>query len=157
MVHLLATWAQFANAHPHFASFGEERLSHRVAYFATVRSDGSPRLHPVTAHISDGVCFLYMEPTSLKAGDLKRDHRYALHCTVEDADGGSGEFGIRGSAIQIEDTNARARLFAAARAKGFHPKDHHVLFELKIETAFSTIYDNGLPQRKIWKPIPSEQ
>ena len=94
-----------------------------------------------------------MEPTSLKATDLKRDDRYALHCTVEDADGGNGEFGIRGSAIPIEDTNERTRLFAAAAAKGFHPKDHYVLFELRIETAFSTVYDNnGLPDRKIWKP-----
>src|SRR5262245_797339 len=122
MAHVLATWAEFATADPHFASFGEERLSHVVAYFATIRSDGSPRVHPVMVHISDGVCFIYMEPTSLKVSDLKRDHRYALHCTVEDADGGNGEFGIRGSAIRIDDTNERRRLFAAARTKGFHPK-----------------------------------
>src|SRR5262245_55106307 len=156
MAHVLATWAEFANANPHLASFGEERLSQPVSYFATMRSDGSPRLHPVTIHISDGVCFVYMEATSFKASDLKRDAHYALHCAVEDADGGNGEFGIRGSVIRIEDTNVRRRLFAAAIAKGFHPQDHHVLFELKTETAFSTIYDyNGLQQRRIWKPESS--
>ena len=113
----------------------------------------APRLHPVMVHVSEGVCFVYMDPSSPKVSDLKRDPRYALHCAVEDADGGAGEFGIRGSAIPIEDMNARTRLFAAARAKGFHPKDHHVLFELKIEAALSTTYDqNGLPQRKTWKP-----
>ena len=158
MAHVLATWSEFATADPQLANFGEERLSHLVAYFATIRSDGSPRLHPVVVHVSDRVCFIYMEPSSLKVSDLKRDNRYALHCTVEDANGGNGEFGIRGSAIQIDDANERKRLFAAARAKGFHPKDHHVLFELQIETAFSTVYDhNGLPQRRIWKPTLLDQ
>jgi Pyridoxamine 5'-phosphate oxidase len=149
----LATWAEFADTDPEFARFGEKRLSQPVAYLATIRSNGAPRLHPVSVHIADGLCFVYMEPTSLKAADLKRDDRFALHCAVEDSNGGNGEFGIRGSAFLIEDTNARTLLFAAASAHGFHPKDRYVLFELKIETAFSTIYDtNGLPQRKIWKP-----
>jgi len=58
----------------------------------------------------------------------------------------------------IDDTDERKRVFAAAIAKGFHPKDYHVLFELKIETAFSTVYDNsGLPRRKMWKPTPLDQ
>jgi hypothetical protein len=153
MALVVATWRDFADTDPDFASFGLERLSRPVAYLGTIRRNGAPRVHPVTAHIADGVCFIYMEPASPKAIDLERDHRYALHCSVEDDDGGNGEFGIRGSATKIEDTTARSRLFEAARIQGFHPEDHHVLFELTIEIAFSTTYDNkGLPQRKVWKP-----
>jgi hypothetical protein len=147
-----ASWAVFADADPDLARFGEQRLSRQIAYLATIRINGAPRLHPVMTHISEGVCFVYMEPTSPKVGDLKRDQRYALHCSVEDADGGNGEFGIRGSAVQIEDIYKRARLIEAARAEGFQPKDHYVLFELKIETALSTTYDqDGIPRRKIWR------
>src|SRR5262249_16448057 len=123
------------------------------AYLATIRSNGAPRLHPVTAHIANSVCFIYMEPTSPKVHDLYRDRRYALHCSVEDANGGEGEFGLRGSATRIDDVAARSNLFGSAKSHGFYPKDHHVLFELRIEIAFSTTYDsNGLPQRRIWKP-----
>jgi len=59
-------------------------LERRVAYLGTTRTDGSPRVHPVSPFIGAGCLFVYMEPTSPKAADLRRDARYALHCGVED-------------------------------------------------------------------------
>jgi hypothetical protein len=147
----MATWQEFAAATPDLAAFGAQRLMGRVAYLATIRADGAPRVHPVTPHLARGLLFVYMEPTSPKAHDLRRDARYALHCSVEDTSGGEGEFSIRGQAKVIDDLAMRAILFEAARAAGYHPEDRYVVFELSIESALSTIYEGDQPIRKRWE------
>src|SRR5262245_442114 len=133
-------WRDFQNSDPQMAAFGMKRLEGRTSYLATIQISGAPRLHPVTPHFDGPTCFVYMEPTSLKGGDLRRDPRYALHCGVEDNDGGEGEFGLRGRAVQIQDGNRVAELFQAALAAGFHPKDRYIVFEMLIEIAFLTTY-----------------
>jgi hypothetical protein len=35
---------------------------------------------------------------SVKGKDIQRDDRYPLHCSVEDSNGGEGEFYVRGHA-----------------------------------------------------------
>jgi hypothetical protein len=147
----VATWQDFAAAAPELATFGAQRLSGRVAYLATIRADGAPRVHPLVAHIGEGRLFVYMEPSSPKALDLLRDDRYALHCSVEDINGGKGEFSIRGQARIIGDAPLRARLFEAARADGSNPQERYILFELSIEEALSTIYVGEEETRKRWK------
>lgn len=146
----MTTWKEFAAAVPELAAFGAQRLVDRVAYLATLRSDGSPRVHPVTPHIGQGKLFVYMEPTSPKAHDLLRDGRYAIHCSVEDTSGGEGEFTIRGLAKAIDDSKSRVALFEAARTVGFHPQDRYVVFELSVESVLSTIYEDDQPKRKRW-------
>ena len=95
--------------------------------------------------------FVYMEPTSPKAHDLQRDSRYALHCAVEDRDGGEGEFSVRGKAHVIDEPALRDQLFKNARADGSNPQEHYILFEFDIESALSTIYDGGQVMRERWK------
>jgi hypothetical protein len=52
------SWQELANDNPELARFGAERLlDSEVAYLATVRKDGSPRVHPVTPIIGDGRLF----------------------------------------------------------------------------------------------------
>jgi hypothetical protein len=41
-------WSHLAAAMPDLASFGRQRLEGRIAHLATVRPDGSPRVHPVS-------------------------------------------------------------------------------------------------------------
>src|SRR5262245_12386902 len=99
------SWQALETAQPALAAFGAERLlGSGVAYLATVRADGSPRVHPVTPIIGQGRLFLFMEPTSPKGKDLRRDPRYAMHCSVSDSSGGSGEFYVSGQARFVEDT-----------------------------------------------------
>jgi hypothetical protein len=105
------------------------------------------------AHIGQGRLFVYMDPASPKVHDLQRDPRYALHCSVEDADGGEGEFSLRGQAEHIDDPTLRAGLFDAARAEGFNPQDRYVVFELNIEAAASTIYEGDRLVRNRWQAI----
>lgn len=132
-------WSQFQAAAPDLASFGEQRLEGRIAYLATIRPDGSPRVHPVSPFIAGDYLFVYMEPTSPKAHDLRRDARYALHGGVEDNSGGQGEMRTRKAA------------FRQARLKGYEPKEKYIVFELRIEEAMGTLYEEDGPKRTRWK------
>lgn len=147
----MPTWAEFANASPELAGFGKDRLERRIAYLATSRADGSPRVHPVSPVISQGRLFVYMEPTSPKGRDLNRDARYALHCSVEDNSGGGGEFCARGRAKEIKDEQIRAAVFEDARLIGYTPRDRYVLFELEVDEAMSTVYEENELSRAKWR------
>lgn len=149
----MTSWQEFSAAAPALAAFGAKRLASGVAYLATLRADGSPRVHPVSPFIGGGRLFLYMEPTSPKGGDLRRDPRYSLHCSVEGTDGGGGEFAISGRAMLIADSDLRAIAFQAAESMGYSPKERYILFELSVENSLSTIYPDGRPERERWKSV----
>lgn len=142
-------WSEFATDAPTLAAFGLLRLERRVAYLATIRLDGSPRVHPVSPFIGNGCLLVYMEPGSPKAADLRRDARYALHCGVEDDTGGSGEFHATGIAREKIHVPDRDEAFAAARAAGYRPAERHVVFELRVARVLATTYDGG-PKRERW-------
>lgn len=146
------SWLKFEFSAPELAAFGAARLTQRIAYLATVREDGAPRVHPVSPFISGGGLFVYMEPTSPKVNDLRRDGRYAMHCSVEDTTGGGGEFCVRGTATLVDDPQTRSKAFDAARAIGYKPNDRYILFELDVEQVLGTIYEDGGTVRRRWKP-----
>jgi hypothetical protein len=142
------SWKEFADGAPAMADFGEQRFASQVAYLATVKKDGGPRVHPVTPIVGQGRLFLFMEPTSPKGNDLRRDGRYALHCSVADSGGGQGEFLLTGTAELVEDAGVRS---IAVKHASYSPAERYVLFELTVDTAFSTEYDeDGTPARKHW-------
>src|SRR5258705_11532227 len=88
----MKSWVHFTASVPDLAETGVKRLADRVAYLATISEDGAPRVHPVVPHIAEGSLFVYMDPASPKVQDLASDQRYALHCSVEDSNGGTVEF-----------------------------------------------------------------
>lgn len=142
------SWSELEQGAPELARFGQNRLEGRVAYLATVTASGAPRVHPVTPVIGGGRLFLFMEPTSPKGHDLRRDSRYALHAGVEDSEGGGGEFLVRGRARPLE---ALADWEAAAAFASYTPERRYVLFELEVERAAATIYGaDGEPVRQRW-------
>jgi len=143
----MATWKAFAEQSPELADFGKSRFGSGVAYLATTRADGSPRVHPVTPIIGDEL-FLFMEPTSPKGKDLQRDSRYALHCAVENSGGGEGEFYVRGTATLITDPAIRQEAITAA---SYTPKERYILFTLTIEFAFMNIYTDTGAESKRWQ------
>lgn len=140
-------WMEFAQQAPELAAFGEARFRSGVAYLGTLRADGSPRVHPVTPIIGDQL-FLFMEPTSPKGKDLQRDPRYTLHCSVEDASGGEGEFYVSGRAVKTGDPQVRAQ---AMHASPYVPADRYILFVLTVEFAFMNTYVDGEPHPRRWR------
>ncbi len=153
----MLTWHDFSLAESKLAAFGTQRLIGQVAYLATLRPDGSPRLHPISPIIGQGHLFVYMEPTSPKGHDLQRDARYALHCSVEDNNGGQGEFSVSGRAYLTNDPAMRALAFQAGRALGHSPQERYVVYEFGVEEAFSTIYEDTGPVRKRWTAAVNEK
>jgi hypothetical protein len=142
------TWKILEEQQPELAAFGCERLNGKVAYLATIRKDGSPRVHPMTPIIGQGHFFVFMEPTSPKGHDLQRDGRFAIHCAVSDNSGASGEFNITGHAHLIDDAELRALAVSLA---SYEVVERYILFEFDIESAASTVYAEDRAVRRLWK------
>ncbi|NDJ85999.1 MAG: pyridoxamine 5'-phosphate oxidase [Chloroflexi bacterium] len=142
------SWANFAKAMPELASFGQQRLAAGPAYLATIRADGWPRVHPITPIIGGERLFVFMEPTSPKGHDLRRNGRYTLHCGVGDNNGGLGEFYVSGTAQLVTSQEERA---IAEEAATYEPAARYILFELDVTRAFSTVYAGDQPIRQSWK------
>ena len=143
-----ATWARFAEAEPDLAAFGAALINTRPAYLATVREDGSPRVHPVTPIVAPRGLFVFMEPTSPKGADLRERSRFALHNGVPDMDGTGGEFIVSGAAVPVDDPEVRAE---AATAAQYDPAERYILFELLLGEARCNGYgDVTLPERRRW-------
>ena len=142
------SWKALEDQQPELAAIGAQLLNGQVAYLATVRKDGSPRVHPMTPIIGQGHLFVFMEPTSPKGHDLRRDGRYAIHCSVSDTSGASGEFIVAGRAHFIDNPELRT---LAVRLASYAPADRYILFEFDIDSAASTVYQDDQPIRQHWK------
>ena len=144
------SWQALADAAPQLAAFGAERLHDQVSYLATLKPDGSPRLHPVRPVVSVVRLFVFMEATSPKVRDLERDPRYVLHATAtSERPWDLREFGVEGTARRVDDPEGRS---SANAASAFPRDERFLLYELSIGSAFSTTYGaDGRPQRQRWR------
>ena len=143
----MTTWKEFTQQAPELAAFGKARFDGGVAYLGTVRPDGGPRVHPVTPILGEQL-FLFMEPTSPKGNDLRRDGRYTLHCAVEDSGGGAGEFYVRGRAEVTDDPLFRGQ---AVQVSSYAPAERYILFVLTVEFAFMNTYGEGKARTVRWQ------
>jgi len=144
----MVTWKEFAAAEPDLADVGRALLFQfkvGLAFLATVRKDGAPRLHPVCPVLSDDRLFVLIIPTSPKRHDLRRDGRYALQ-TFPQPKPGSDEFSIAGKAVGVDDAAVRAAILRDAK----HMADaSEIAFELWIEHVMHTRWENVLtPQMR---------
>jgi hypothetical protein len=133
------SWKTFEEESPELARLSYERLNRKIAYLATLKKDGSPRLHPVTPFIGNGMLFIFTEPSSPKIQDLRRDGRYALHCSV----GGEGpliEILLSGEAVVISNSRVR-REHAERIAASPVVVDSYVLFEFQVKRVLVVKYD----------------
>jgi hypothetical protein len=149
-INTMASWHQFVAADPETASVGAVLLEqHGLAYLATVRRDGAPRVHPVSPFIIDGRLIIATPAASPKARDLLRDGRYVLHCLPGTDD---AEFRIRGTARPLPPGPDRETIIA--RGPHFARDEDHI-FEYDIEEAASAYWVNcgqpdTYPVRRRW-------
>jgi len=136
---LMVTWKAFAAVEPTLAQTGSQQLFQfgvGLAYLATVRADGAPRLHPVCPVLSDACLFVFVLPTSPKRHDLERDGRYALQAYPQPRPD-SDEFFLSGSVQRIDDPELKSAVLADAH----HPATQdEILFELLIDRAMLTTW-----------------
>ena len=77
----MATWEEFQHSQPGLAEAGRALLYQfgvGLAFLATVRRDGGPRVHPMCPLIHRGGMYAFIVPGP-KQADLHRDGRYSLH------------------------------------------------------------------------------
>jgi hypothetical protein len=105
----MASWRDVEANAPEFAH-AVQRLfdAHLHKTLATLRKDGSPRISGIEVAFKDGEVTLGMMPRSLKALDLRRDPRLAVHSGSVDPsedDPGSwpGDAKIAGRAVETSD------------------------------------------------------
>src|SRR5271156_5964114 len=98
----MATWSEFESDAPDIAAAGRRMLYQfgvGLAFLATLRKDGAPRLHPICPTMVGGPRYALIGPPP-KPADPRRDGRYALHAfppvDVDD------EFLVMGRAMFID-------------------------------------------------------
>lgn len=100
-------WAEFeAVAAPLAAAVRACFAVRKHCTLATLRADGSPRISGIEVEFSDGQVWLGSMPGAVKAADLQRDPRMALHSpTVDPTDGDEsawpGEAKLAGRAVEV--------------------------------------------------------
>jgi len=132
----VARWEDVAGSAPEFAQAARELFdAHRHKTVATLRSNGAPRISGIEATFKDGDLWLGMMPGSLKARDLQRDGRMALHSASVDPDDADpsawpGDAKISGRAYEVTDKDT---------LKSFGPMpDGSHLFRVEIEEVVTT-------------------
>jgi hypothetical protein len=131
----MATWDEVTAAVPELA--GKVRAlfdAHRHKTLATLRKDGSPRISGTEANFADGELWLGSMDRSMKALDLRRDPRLALHSASvdppDDPTGWEGDAKIAGRAEEIIDP-ARKAAVQRASGDGEPPGPYH-LFRVDV-------------------------
>jgi|SRR6266536_1060269 len=105
----MSRWDDVATAEPGFARQVREIFdAHRHKTLATLRRDGSPRISGIEARFADGEVWIGAMPDSVKACDLRRDPRLALHSASEDpplrnAGMWPGDAKIAGYGVEVTD------------------------------------------------------
>jgi hypothetical protein len=133
----MLTWSAFATANPDLAGTGERLLYQfgvGLAFLATVRKDGGPRVHPVCPILADRHLYVFVPDTSPKEGDLRRDGRYALQSFPE-AKPDSDEFYLAGKAELVTDPAVRR---AVEKATEREVPESETLFHLLVDRAMHT-------------------
>lgn len=138
MAGALVSWEQFSRSAPDMAAAGRRLLrgdGTAVAYLATVRKDGGPRVHPVMPVLTQHHLYLFIVNLGWKYRDLVRDGRFALHASPPPE--GGEEFYVTGEATESIDPAERARARAGCDQRlGGH--DFEALFRCRIERALHT-------------------
>jgi hypothetical protein len=145
------TWGGFTDAAPELAAFGAGLLLAPPAYLATLRRNGSPRVHPVTPILTGGGLFVFMEPTSPKGRDLRERGRFALHNGVR-----TPRARAASSRSAVGHPDRRSHPPGDRRGGGeLRPADRYVLFELRVAEARCNGYgDVPLPAQRRWSTEP---
>lgn len=131
----MATWEQFSAEAPELAAAVRERLdAHKHKTIATLRADGSPRISGIEVTFLGVELYAGSMPGAVKARDLQRDGRFALHSGSDDSDESrpdawEGDGKIAGRAVEVTD---EAELAAFTAAVGAMPPGPFHLFRLDL-------------------------
>jgi Pyridoxamine 5'-phosphate oxidase len=112
-VALVASWGDLERQAPELTALARgflDAFKHKT--LATLRRDGSPRISGTELEIADGELWLGSMWRSMKALDLLRDPRFALHSGSPDPDAGwRGDTKLAGRAEDVTAPDATSHRF----------------------------------------------
>jgi hypothetical protein len=145
----MATWREFSEEAPELAASVRARFEaakHHV--LATVRKDGSPRVSGTEVQFHGPDLVAGMMHFSVKALDLRRDGRFALHANPSDPSMKGGDAKVAGRAVEVVGEGLDTYVDDVAPPEPFH------LFRLSLDEAVLTSLH---PERdrlliELWRP-----
>ena len=147
----MITWTEFERQQPALADAGRRQLYQvgiGLAFLATIRPDGGPRVHPVCPVISDAGLHLLIV-AGPKRQDLRRDGRYALHSETSPPPRQDDGFALIGRAREVTDAAVermvRARVLTERDGKVWPGFDQEVVFELRVERVLLMLTQAAAP------------
>jgi hypothetical protein len=106
----MITWSEFERQRSALADAGRRQFYQHgigLAFLATIRPGGGPRVHPVCPVISPAGLHVLIV-TGPKLADLRRDGRYALHSETFPPPREEDGFSVSGRAAEVTDPAVRA-------------------------------------------------
>ena len=126
----MARWEDVEAAAPELAAATRELFeANKHLTIATLRRDGGPRISAIECRFIEGDLWFGSMPAALKARDLQRDARFALHSGTGDASQWRGDAKVAGRAEEVTGDRA-AEIFAAM---GHTPSGPSHLFRAELD------------------------
>jgi hypothetical protein len=132
---MATNWNDFEQAAPELAKEVRARFEATgLGLLATTRQDGFPRISPVEPSIFRGELWIGMMDASLKARDLQRDPRMALHAATVDKNVAEGDVKLTGRAIEVTDADEKRRFSADfSEANDYGPSEEETFHLFKVD------------------------
>jgi hypothetical protein len=122
--------------------------AHKHKTMATLRRDGSPRISGTEMQFTLGEVWFGSMGGALKARDLLRDPRVAIHSGTVDLELQRGDAKIAGRAIEVRD----AALWRAVNGEETSPPDGAYLFRIEVSEVVLTRVDGDELVIESWTP-----
>jgi hypothetical protein len=107
----MPSWSDVETEAPELTALARRFLdAHVHKTLATLRRDGSPRISGTEVVFAEGEMWLGSMWRSLKALDLQRDPRFALHSGSADPQEWTGDAKLAGRAEEITDPERKAAI-----------------------------------------------
>jgi hypothetical protein len=116
----MAGWSEVETEAPELSAIARELLlAHTHLTLATLRKDGSPRISGTEIILAEGELWLGSMPRAVKALDLQRDPRFAVHSGSDDPDKGwKGDAKFAGRVEEIEDDERKRAIVGGEAPPG---------------------------------------
>ncbi|SDO63709.1 pyridoxamine 5'-phosphate oxidase family protein [Actinacidiphila guanduensis] len=142
----MATWQQFAHEAPELAADVRARFEAAKSHvLASLRKDGSPRVSGTEVTFSGPDLWIGSMLHAVKARDLIRDGRCALHAHPQDA-AEPGDAKVAGTAVEVVGEQREGYLTGAEPPGDFH------LFLIDLHEAVVTGVDGDELVIRVWRP-----
>jgi Pyridoxamine 5'-phosphate oxidase len=129
----MASWSEVEAQAPELAARARQIFdAHKHKTIATLRRDGSPRISGTELELEDGEMWLGSMWRSVKALDLQRDGRFALHSGSADPPDWTADAKVAGRAEEVTEPGASSHRFRLDIAELVvtsigEPRDHIVI------------------------------